>query len=85
VNTQGISNNQDSWMQFVKLTQEARKRNSYVQELNSKNNVQQKQTIKAHNIFGQNQKISFVKSNSINDSEPKLHTKILGGLFDTYV
>lgn len=85
MNSQGISKNNDSWMKFVKLTQEARKRNSYVQESNFKNTVLQKQAIKSQGTLVYNQAISFVKSNSINNNDQKVQTKILGGLFDTYV
>lgn len=83
---QGISGNNDAWIQFVKLTQEARKRNQGITSETAvkASNVQSFANKRAGAAF-QNQSVSFSQNASPVNNETKHTTKILGGLFDTYV
>lgn len=82
MNTQGIGNS-SSWENFVRLTEEARMRNSST-EVKATKQVSVRKPLDnggmimpgAKNISGQN--TTFLTG------APKVQSRILGGMFDTY-
>jgi hypothetical protein len=84
VNTQGIRNNNDTWAQFMKLTQEARSRNQGIAAVPVKNSVNRVNTAKVLSQINQNPATSFVNKSSFISDKPAVKTKIVGGLVDTY-
>jgi hypothetical protein len=85
VNTQGVQSNNDSWAQFVKLTQDARKRNQGIStQTGTASQVNRTASNTTAAVF-QSQSVPFAKNVSFNNEVPKVQSKILGGMFDTYV
>lgn len=85
VNTQTISGNNDSWAQFMKLTQAARMRNQGISPQNGTAQQVNRTVSKATSAVFQSQAAPFVRNVSFNSAVPKVQSKILGGMFDTYV
>ena len=85
MNTQGIGSSNDSWAQFVKLAQDARKRNQGISTQNGTAAQVNKTLNKPTGAVFQSQSVPFAKNISFNNLVPKAQSKILGGQFDTYV
>jgi hypothetical protein len=84
VNTQGIQSNNDSWAQFVKLTQDARKRNQGISTQTGTASQVNRTVTKTTDAVFQSQSVPFAKNISFDSAVPKVQSKILGGMFDTY-
>lgn len=85
MNTQGIRSNNDSWAQFVKLTQEARMRNQGISTQTGTASQVNRTVSKTTTAVLGSQSVPFAKNISFNSAVPKVNSKILGGMFDTYV
>jgi len=83
VNTQGIDSNR-SWNNFVKLTEDARKRNQGI-GVSDKAVSNVKKAVDNSSFTMTNNKVSAGRNVSFSTGAPKVETRILGGLFDTYV
>lgn len=85
MNTQAVSGNNDSWVQFMKLTQDARKRNQGISTQGATTSQVNRMVSKTTAAVFQSQAVPFAKNISFNNTAPKVQSKILGGMFDTYV
>lgn len=85
MNTQAVSGNSDSWAQFMKLTQDARKRNQGISTQSATASQVNRTVSKTTAALFQSQTVPFAKNVSFNSAVPKVQSKILGGMFDTYV
>lgn len=85
MNTQAVSGNNDSWAQFMKLTQDARKRNQGISTQTVASPQVNRPVSKTTAALFQSQSVPFAKNISFNSAVPKAQSKILGGMFDTYV
>lgn len=80
MNTQGIGK-QDSWAQFMKLTQDARLRNTGFAEKSQKVSSARSTTTDASQL----RPLSLsLKGISYSSGEPEVKKVILGGKFDAY-
>jgi hypothetical protein len=85
VNTKVVSGNNDSWVQFMKLTQDARKRNQGISAQSGTAPQVNRTVSKTTAAVFQSQAVPFAKNISFNNAVPRVQSKILGGMFDTYV
>ncbi len=77
MNTNGISRD-DAWAQFMKLTQEARVRNSGLAHSSTSVSGTKKESVRA------NPSPLVLNGVSYNKSKPDVKKVILGGKFDAY-
>ncbi|NLL12985.1 MAG: hypothetical protein GX267_06255 [Fibrobacter sp.] len=77
MNTNGISRD-DAWAQFMKLTQEARVRNSGLAHSSTSVSTSKKESAKATRLP------LILNGASYNMSKPDVKRVILGGKFDAY-
>lgn len=77
INTQGVGGSRDSWSQFMKVAQEARLRNSgFAQKAGFVSGVKEEKS--------QTSPVASSRGVAFSAGEPKVNSRILGGLFDAY-
>jgi hypothetical protein len=84
VNTQSIGKSNDTWAQFMKLTQEARSRNQGIAAVPAKQTMNRVNASRAPGQAFPQQYISSVNKSQFISGEPAVKAKIVGGLVDTY-